>query len=1034
MEEKEKKTIKIRHRSRIGRVSNYLQHKRFLPFNKVKNKFKIKNWKKQMEKMEKNVDYDIVKDNFKHFYHLNLEDSVFDKELGNLEHIFTPIIFWFLINESYFEKDSMKERIDNLIKELSLNNYNTSDDILVLREESDINENIADSGYKKSNKNCSFISQPLDTKIKSDFFAQIKSLIKYIKDENKNDNNENKEKINDSLNINKLKNEDNNNEKQNNNVGNENDINFDNIDNKDIKDIINIENSEKIIEDKNNNIDNNKENNLDNNISQLEKDKVLINNLIKRIHKINENKLKKINEFVPNEIEKKIIENKYNNNEKANAEINNNEKIKNYIKTNPLFEQDNESLTRFNKFIGYIRCKEEIKSQIFEKSDKIFSFSEKFINLNKADNINKNIEGENKYEKTYIKDKVIIKEENNILANQGICCICNNGDVEQNQFLLKCEQCCVTVHQNCYGSKELYNWVCDACKEMTKEEVYNLECFLCPVHGGAFKKIELPIESTFYNNIMDYKHNKKELPKNNYNIIIPKKDYDKTSFAWAHLSCALWNSNINLKNYERKTGISLKNISYEDFHSYCSLCKKDNCGPTIKCNNDSCDLSFHPECARINNCCLEVEIINKEYQYNVYCYKHRPNLLAKKINLNCQNEIQQIILANQELNNIYELYKKVYKNDLYQREKILNQIEIFTENSQSLKKHRNHKNKVNISLNKRYKNSKNLENIVIKLSKRGRKRKDIINNYFNNSANNLKYLSKKKTIRKIINKSKKLKTIKIENFNFENPNLINASTIINNIGNGNNINIYVNNYNHVLNCGIASTKRKTEIKKNNKNNLQSSFLSPTIEINKKEFDKFDNSKKAKFEVEKYIEDKNEFIIFLIGFLNDYTLNNRIIIKKNSKNIHLIDNTKCPLQYLKYDDFLNNDIPWDEIGYKNLSSSILRKSFFAIIPDEKKFKKLFLDKIEKTLKELKKNKKFEKYTIECDNKENCIGIKNGVYNLLSLDSFRYKILDEKHIFPIKFICQSCINNIPNENYISNNNSKGRKKKNIINISK
>ena len=326
----------------------------------------------------------------------------------------------------------------------------------------------------------------------------------------------------------------------------------------------------------------------------------------------------------------------------------------------------------------------------------------------------------------------------------------------------------------------------------------------------------------------------------------------------------------------------------------------------------------------------------------------------------------------------------------------MNQIEIFTENSQSLKKHRNHRNKVNLLLTKRIKNPKNLENIVIKLSKRGRKRKDIINNYFNNSTNNLKYLSKKKTIRKVINKSKKLKTIKIENFNFENQNLINASTIINNIGNGNNINIYVNNYNHVPNCGIISTKRKTENKKYNKNSLQSSFLSPTIEINKKEFDKYDNSKKSKFEVEKYIENKNEFIIFLIGFLNDYTLNNRIIIKKNSKNIHLIDNTKCPLQYLKYDDFLNNDIPWDEIGYKNLSSSILRKSFFAIIPDEKKFKKLFLDKIDKTLKELKKNKKFEKCTIECDNKENCIGIKNGVYNLLSLDSFRYKILDENHI--------------------------------------
>ena len=69
---------------------------------------------------------------------------------------------------------------------------------------------------------------------------------------------------------------------------------------------------------------------------------------------------------------------------------------------------------------------------------------------------------------------------------------------------------------------------------------------------------------------------------------------------------------------------------------------------------------------------MEVEIINKEYQYNVYCYKHKPNLLAKKINNNCHDEIQQIINVNNELTSIYELYKKVYKNDLFQKPKIIN--------------------------------------------------------------------------------------------------------------------------------------------------------------------------------------------------------------------------------------------------------------------------------------------------------------------------------------------------------------------------
>ena len=65
---------------------------------------------------------------------------------------------------------------------------------------------------------------------------------------------------------------------------------------------------------------------------------------------------------------------------------------------------------------------------------------------------------------------------------------------------------------------------------MPKEDVYNLECFLCPVKGGAFKKVELPIESTFYKRIMEYKHNKNTLPNYNYSIIIPKENYQESKF------------------------------------------------------------------------------------------------------------------------------------------------------------------------------------------------------------------------------------------------------------------------------------------------------------------------------------------------------------------------------------------------------------------------------------------------------------------------------------------------------------------------
>ena len=226
----------------------------------------------------------------------------------------------------------------------------------------------------------------------------------------------------------------------------------------------------------------------------------------------------------------------YNNNYKND----NLSKRMNYINCNPILEFNNDSISKLNKFIDYINNKEIKESHNFELEKKIFSFSEKFNENNNTNNncltLTNNISSDR------------ISQTN--LSTQNICCICNNGDIEQNQLLFRCEQCGLVVHQNCYGAKDqdMKSWYCDPCKEMSKEDVYNLECFLCPVRGGAFKKAELPKEATFYKQVMNYKHNKTTLPEFNYSIIIPKENYKEGDFAWVHLSCALWNYNIGVKD------------------------------------------------------------------------------------------------------------------------------------------------------------------------------------------------------------------------------------------------------------------------------------------------------------------------------------------------------------------------------------------------------------------------------------------------------------------------------------------------------
>jgi hypothetical protein len=199
MEEKAKIKIKIKHRSRIGRPSNsnFLQQKRALPYFKVKNKSKVKNWKKQMEKLEESLDLDIIKENFRHFFHLNFEDNIFDKELSSLEHLFTPINFWLLIDDSYFQKCTIKERINNLLKEFSKNN-NYNSNILILDDEDNDNTDCINNSYQNRYKYNTILSDTQESKIKSNFFANAKSILSYLKNKDKDINNDikNKENIN----------------------------------------------------------------------------------------------------------------------------------------------------------------------------------------------------------------------------------------------------------------------------------------------------------------------------------------------------------------------------------------------------------------------------------------------------------------------------------------------------------------------------------------------------------------------------------------------------------------------------------------------------------------------------------------------------------------------------------------------------------------------------------------------------------------------------------------------------------------------
>lgn len=69
-----------------------------------------------------------------------------------------------------------------------------------------------------------------------------------------------------------------------------------------------------------------------------------------------------------------------------------------------------------------------------------------------------------------------------------VCQICNGGDYQDDNMIVFCSRCSVTVHQKCYGVKILpeTEWICDLCLNYKEQGKY-MKCLFCPRRGGAMK-------------------------------------------------------------------------------------------------------------------------------------------------------------------------------------------------------------------------------------------------------------------------------------------------------------------------------------------------------------------------------------------------------------------------------------------------------------------------------------------------------------------------------------------------------------------
>lgn len=144
------------------------------------------------------------------------------------------------------------------------------------------------------------------------------------------------------------------------------------------------------------------------------------------------------------------------------------------------------------------------------------------------------------------------------------CLICCTTESHDENLIVYCDGCDITVHQDCYGIQSLTEkWFCDVCRWNNCEKKSSISCALCPVRKGAYKRTECG--------------------------------------QWVHVQCFLWIPELQLKCATAcafELG-SLDALDPDRSQLRCELCHSMKGSGVIQCASPSCLAAFHATCASL---------------------------------------------------------------------------------------------------------------------------------------------------------------------------------------------------------------------------------------------------------------------------------------------------------------------------------------------------------------------------------------------------------------------------------------------------